>query len=314
MGVFQISVWEPQFVNFNTSFGKFGVFTCADMLQFREPAISLVEKFKVDTMLFPTAWMNTLPLLSAVQYFSAWAMGMRINVLAANIQKPSLDMTGSGIFVPNGPKAYYFNMETEKGKLLLAEIDAHPCLSPTYPPAFNWSLYASGLEHFSPESPTFSSSFYFDNFTFTELSQAAGKYTVCQKSLCCYLSYKMAEKRGDEVYALGVFDGLHVVEGEYYLQICTLLKCKSMDVKSCGQRVDTALTRFDSFSLSGTFNTSHVFPEVLLTGTQLAPGEFEVLPDGRLRSERGLSKPVLTVALFGRWYEKDSPHPTSPLP
>lgn len=29
----------------------------------------------------------------------------------------------------------------------------------------------------------------------------------------------MAEKQEDEVYALGVFDGLHVIEGEYYLQV-----------------------------------------------------------------------------------------------
>lgn len=86
---------EPQFVNFNTSFGRFGVITCADILDFREPAISLVEVFKVDTILFPTAWTNGLPLLSAVQYHSAWAMGMRVNLLSANIHMPSLDLTGN---------------------------------------------------------------------------------------------------------------------------------------------------------------------------------------------------------------------------
>ncbi|XP_062834577.1 pantetheinase isoform X2 [Anolis carolinensis] len=300
---------DPQFVNFNTPFGKFGVFTCADMLNFREPAVSLVEKFKVDTVLFPTAWMNTLPLLSAVQYYSAWAMGMRINLLAANIHKPMFDITGSGIFAPDGPKAYHFDMETKHGKLLLADLDVHPRLSPTYPPPVNWSLYASSIKHFSPRSQVFNANIYFDNFTFTELSQEAGNYTVCHKGLCCHLSYKMTEKLEDEIYALGAFDGLHIIEGEYYLQICTLLKCNSTDVKSCGQRVDTAQTSFDSFSLSGTFNTSYVFPEVLLTETQLAPGEFQVLTDGRLISKRKLSKPVLCVALFGRWYQKDSPHP-----
>lgn len=86
---------EPQFVNFNTSFGRFGIITCADILNFREPAISLVEVFRVDTILFPTAWTNGLPLLSAIQYHSAWAMGMRVNLLSANIHKPSLDLTGN---------------------------------------------------------------------------------------------------------------------------------------------------------------------------------------------------------------------------
>ncbi|XP_066467302.1 pantetheinase-like [Tiliqua scincoides] len=305
---------EPEFVTFNTSFGTFGVMTCADVLNFREPAISLVEKFKVDTILFPTAWTNTLPLLDAIQFHSAWAMGMRVNFLSANIHNPAIDITGSGIFVPDGPPVYYYDMKTENGKLLLAEIDVHPHLSPTYPPPVNWSLYASSLKNVSPEIQVFTGAVYYDIFTFAELSKQAGNYTVCQKDVCCHLSYKMAEKRQDEAYALGAFDGLHVIEGEYYLQICTLLKCKSTDLKTCGQPVDTAKTRFDSFSLSGTFNTSYVFPEVLLTGTQLAPGEFQVLTDGRLISKNSISKPVLSVSLFGRWYGKDSPHPqfTSP--
>ncbi|XP_077208668.1 pantetheinase-like [Paroedura picta] len=299
---------DPQFVNFNTSFGRFGIITCADILNFREPAISLVEVFKVDTILFPTAWTNGLPLLSAIQFHSAWAMGMRVNLLSANIHKPSLDLTGSGIFTPNGAKIYHFDMETPKGRLLVAEVDAHPHQSPTYPPSVNWSLYASNPKHFFPQAEVFTGAIYFDNFTFTGLSQEAGNHTVCQNGLCCHLSYKMAEKCNDEVYAFGAFDGLHVIEGEYYLQICTLVKCNTTDLKSCGQGVDTARTKFDYFSLSGTFNTSYVFPEVLLTGTQLAPGEFEVLSDGRLISSRGLSKPVLSVALFGRWFEKDPPH------
>lgn len=61
------------------------------------------------------------------------------------------------------------------------------------------------------------------------------------------------------------------------LQICTLLKCKSTDLNTCGQPVETAQTKFEMFSLSGTFGTNYVFPEVLYSGVQLAPGEFEVM-------------------------------------
>ncbi|CAM4534263.1 unnamed protein product [Lepidochelys olivacea] len=124
----------------------------------------------------------------------------------------------------------------------------------------------------------------------------------------------MAEKREDEVYVLGAFDGLQVVEGEYYPQICTLLKCKSTDLKTCGYLVATAETSSDTFSLSGMFATSYVFPDVLLTGVQLVPGEFQVLSDGCLINQNGTSKPVLSVTLFGRWYEKDPPHPQQGFP
>ncbi|XP_077667883.1 pantetheinase-like [Eretmochelys imbricata] len=299
---------EPEIVTFNTSFGKFGIFTCFDIL-FHDPAVTLVSKLHVDTVLFPTAWMNVLPHLTAIEFHSAWAMGMHVNFLAADTHNTSMAMTGSGIYAPDGPRAFHYNMDTENGHLLVAELSSHPHLSPTYPAAVNWSAYATSVKRFSPDDWDFCGVIFYDQFTFTELTKPEGNRTVCQKDLCCHLSYRMAEKREDEVYVLGAFDGLHVVEGEYYLQICTLLKCESTDLKTCGLPVATAHTRFEAFSLSGTFGTSYVFPEVLLSGVQLASGEFQVLSDGRLISQSGTSKPVLTVTLFGRWYEKDPPKP-----
>uniref|UniRef100_A0A2K6CGP4 Vanin 2 n=1 Tax=Macaca nemestrina TaxID=9545 RepID=A0A2K6CGP4_MACNE len=91
-----------------------------------------------------------------------------------------------------------------------------------------------------------------------------------------------------------------------YHKVCTMLKCKSTNLTTCGQPVETASTRFEMFSLSGTFGTKYVFPEVLLTEIHLSPGKFEVLKDGRLVNKNGSSGPILTVSLFGRWYTKDS--------
>ncbi|XP_064562983.1 pantetheinase-like [Zonotrichia leucophrys gambelii] len=297
---------EPEAVTFETPFGKFGIFTCFDIL-FYEPAVVLVNKMQVDTVLFPTAWMNVLPFLTAIEFHSAWAMGMGVNVLAANTHNTSMEMTGSGIYAPTGARAYSYNMKTEDGHLLIAELDAHPRLSPASPPAVSWNSYALSVERFSQNGHEFTGIIFEDPFTFTELTKPGGNVTVCQKDLCCHLSYKMAEKRDDEVYVLGAFDGLHVFEGQYYLQICTLLKCPSTNLSTCGQPVETAQTKFDMFSLSGTFGTSYIFPEVLYSGVQLAPGEFEVLADGRLINRNTTSKPVLSVTLFGRWYEKDPP-------
>ncbi|XP_007425997.1 pantetheinase-like [Python bivittatus] len=296
---------EPELVTFDTAFGKFGLFTCFDIL-FHDPAVALVTQLSVDTILFPTAWMNVLPHLTAIEFHSAWAMAMQVNLLAANTHRLSRNMTGSGIYTPSGSQAYHYDAESENGHLLVAEICSRRSCSPTYLPAINWSLYATTIEQF-PETHTFPGIVFHDEFTLSNLTKEAGNLTVCQKTLCCHLSYRMTDQREDELYVLGAFDGFHVAEGDYYLQICTLLKCGSTDPQSCGQSTTTARSHFDFFSLSGTFSTNYVFPEVLLSGIHLAPGGFQVLSDGRLISQNGTSQALLTVTLFGRWYEKDSP-------
>ncbi|XP_069462778.1 pantetheinase [Ambystoma mexicanum] len=297
---------EPELVTFNTPFGKFGTFTCFDIL-FHDPAVALVKDLSVDTVLFPTAWMNVLPHLTAIQFHSAWAMGMGVNLLVSNTHNTKNRMTGNGVYAPDKPRAYYYNVETEDGHLVLAEVLSHPRLSPSYS-AVRWSEHASSIPEFPSSSKPFSRPVFFDNFTFTRLEGAEGNQISCQKDLCCNLRYKMAEKLQGEAYALGAFDGMHVVEGEYYLQVCILLKCKSTDWETCGEPVDSSATMFEFFSMIGTFGTSYVFPEVLLSGIKLAPGDFEVSPDGRLLSRPSIStKPLLSAALFGRWYERDPP-------
>ncbi|XP_053448568.1 pantetheine hydrolase VNN2 isoform X2 [Nycticebus coucang] len=290
---------EPQLVTFNTTFGKFGIFTCFDIL-FHDPAITLVKDFQVDTILFPSAWMNVLPLLTAIEFHSAWAMGMGVNLLVANTHHVNLNMTGSGIYAPDSPKVYHYDMKTDSGKILLSELDSHPRVSPTYPVAVNWSAYATTIKPFPLQKTTFGGFISRDEFNFTQLFEDAGNLTVCQKELCCHLSYRMLEKEETEVYVLGAFTGLHGRRRREYWQVCTMLKCRTTNLTTCGRPVEIASTRFEMFSLSGTFGTAYVFPEVLLTEIHLSPGKFEVLKDGRLVNKNGSSGPILTVSLFGR--------------
>ncbi|KAG8444573.1 hypothetical protein GDO86_009657, partial [Hymenochirus boettgeri] len=295
---------EPEMVSFETPFGKFGIFICFDII-FLKPAASLVVDHKVDSILYPTAWMNGLPHQTAIALHSAWAMGMGVNLLSANTHNTSLGMTGSGIFSPENLGPYYYNKDTEEGQLVLSELSVHPRNSPTlvHP---QWSLYASSIDNYPPGTNVFQGFSYSDNYNFTELREPQGNYTVCQNNLCCHLSYSFKERAKDELYVLGVFDGLHTDEGEYYLQICTMLKCQNNEPKSCGEPVETASTKFEAFSLCGNFSTSFVFPEVLMSDSKLAPGMFQVLRDGRLNSQPNISmEPLLTVTLFGRWHEKD---------
>ncbi|KAK2491879.1 hypothetical protein MC885_010712 [Smutsia gigantea] len=198
---------ESEVVNFNTTFGRFGIFTCFDTF-FHVPAVTLVKDFHVDTIFFPTAWMNVLPHLSAIEFHSAWAMGMEVNFLASNLHNPSMNMTVASMHLIE----FTYDMKTKEGKLLLPQLDAHPC----HAVGVNWNSYASGIEAPSTGNQEFEGTVFFDEFTFLELTGVTGNYTVFQKDLCCHLSYK----------------------------ICTLLKCKTINLHPCGDSVETASTRF----------------------------------------------------------------------
>lgn len=93
-GELQFNVPEKTEIStFDTPFGKFGIFICYDIL-FYNPAVLLVTHHNVDTIIFTTAWFNTLPQYSAIQFHSSWALAMRSNLLSSNIHNISLDMTG----------------------------------------------------------------------------------------------------------------------------------------------------------------------------------------------------------------------------
>lgn len=76
------------------TFGRFGIFTCFDIFSY-DPAVVVVKDFHVDSVLYPRAWYNTLPLLSAVSFHSVWARAMGVNLLAANTHNTRMHMTGN---------------------------------------------------------------------------------------------------------------------------------------------------------------------------------------------------------------------------
>ncbi|XP_063297254.1 pantetheinase-like [Pelobates fuscus] len=293
---------EPEIVTFDTPFGKFGIFICYDIL-FHDPAITLVTQHNIDTVIFTTAWFNTLPHYSAVQFHSSWAMAMGTNLLSSNIHNTSMGMTGSGVFSPDELGPYYYNKHTDEGHLVISKLSSHPRKSKLFS-SVKWDAYASNINHLSPGTKTFNGTIFIDSFTLTELQDAQGIHSVCHNHLCCHLNYSMVEKRNEDVYVFGAYEGFHGPHKVFHVQVCTVLKCNSLE--TCINAAETASTRFEWFSLSGTFNTTYVFPEVLLSDVQLAPRMFRILNDGRLVSLPDIaSKPLLSITLLGRNYEKD---------
>lgn len=134
--------------------------------------------------------------------------------------KTCFPFTGSGIYAPHSPKVYHYDVETGLGKILLSEVDSHPRNSSAHPPiAVNWSAYATTIKPFPVQKNTFRGFISKDMFNFTELFENSGNLTVCQKDLCCHLSYRMLRKEENEVYVLGAFTGLHGRRRREYWQV-----------------------------------------------------------------------------------------------
>ncbi|ESO89938.1 hypothetical protein LOTGIDRAFT_218395 [Lottia gigantea] len=292
---------DVNYATFETPFGKFGTFTCFDIL-FKEPAITLIEQFNVTNIVFPTAWMDALPLLSSIQFHSAFAEGMGVNFLSANIHLPHKRFHGSGIYTPNGPKNFYYNdVGYGGGKLVISQLDVirHRKRHQT---AYNKV----------PKPPSnqrsFQAELFKDKFNFVELRSNSGSVSVCHNRLCCHVEYSNY-KNNNELYAFGAFDGLHTHEGMYYLQICTLLKCANRTRQSCGKPTKQAFTQFTDLKMYGTFDTNYVYPEVLKSRTR--DGQLTLRStgwrynNGVLQATRKTSNPVLSASLFGRIYSRD---------
>lgn len=312
-------------VTFDTPFaGRFGLITCFDIL-FAKPTITLVEK-GVRQLIYPTAWMNQLPLLDCIQFQRAFSLGANVTLLAANIRNDGLIMTGSGIYTPHSATYHHalLGVEPQEGRLLVARVpvwDPHwvgVAPPPPPPPA----AAAPGFCHKEapcdeappPEAPpTFVSSMMYDPFTFALLDGARGHLEVCHGTFCCRLQYRRFPTGGAaELYALGAFAGTHTVNGRYALQVCALVRCAGSTTASCGQEVAVAETRMD-FLLEGVFASGrHVYPSVLASRMVLEQPEAvevgEVTEEGsavRMRHSN-MTAGLVTACLYGRVYHLDS--------
>ena len=304
-------------VTFITSFGvRFGVFTCFDML-YADPALDLVH-LGVCNIVFPTAWMDALPLLAAVEYQQAWSRQTCTNLLAANQDFPLAKMQGSGIYSCGEAKTYVRDDASMQGHLLVATVPLLAKVTYGYP-SHGSACVRPGVKNgqpvFSHQSPpqigdqspaTFQSLMLHDLYTFEKLETPSGKLTICSEELCCQATYsiKNSAVKEKEMYAFGVFSGTHHKDG-YFIQVCALIKCADIDQKSCGQSVKEANTVFESFEIKGNFSAkATVFPEVLSNNVELVSPSF-VKFEGFSLSSKAVHKPLLSAVLYGRVYTRD---------
>ncbi|KAH3874940.1 pantetheinase-like isoform X1 [Dreissena polymorpha] len=441
---------KPDISVFSTPFGRFGLFTCFDVL-FEHPPIDLICRHNISNIAFPTAWMDAGPFFTSVQFHSAFAVGLGINFLAANIHLPSWRFHGSGIYTPQGAAGYYYNTRNDSGgQLIVREIPVvdQPRLEACR--GLNISLSdltdqmlgldktvnneretlqhtkrkGQGKEHNKGHGKRhgkgqgkgkrkgqgkgqgkghgkgqrkgkglgkgkgqrkgqgkgqgsisqhdindemqhgfhvdmFQYDLFYDRFNLVPLRSEGVNTSVCHTDLCCHISYSLEPKNrpameyqtqtangidragqhsthpfnkaedseevevvtansenkraayDEEFYALGAFDGLHVYEGRYYIQLCTVIRCrKQLNVVNCSDEMGEEFSmRLNHFELIGNFSSSYLYPEILLQGeNDFRLTEYPRIwsfTDGHLIVNEYLSSPLAVATLFGRDYGRD---------
>ncbi|XP_002734402.1 pantetheinase-like [Saccoglossus kowalevskii] len=307
------TVGKTNYGVFHTSFGSFAIIICYDML-FSKPSLQLIYDENIKNIVFPTAWVNCLPTLTAVGIQNAWAMGHGVNLLASNLHLPKDDATGSGIFSSvSGALKYHHDMATSNPRLLISHVPAiqgdHRCCTNDDKTGMRTSHIESPLK-FTPETDeTFYGIMDNDLFTFVLLNEDIDSISVCDGWLCCNLSYsKQPENYSTDLYALGVFNGFHTAYSKFYLQICALIRCAGDDPSRCGAPVSTATTVFKKFSLTGNFDPGvYLFPIVLTNHVQLpAISKWHTIyPYDHIWSEGELDDPLVSSVIYGRWFDRD---------
>ncbi|KAK3594131.1 hypothetical protein CHS0354_040902 [Potamilus streckersoni] len=300
---------KPEQINlttFETPFGRFGTFSSLDIM-YHDPAITLIEKMNITNIAYPTAWIDELPLLSAIEFHSAFAEGMHVNLLAANLHLPSAGYHGSGLYWPTGTSIdgmYYYNDSlASNGSLVVGTFNPFIFLESN--DTRTKSLDALSVKSEGIRNKAITVKINGDLFTAILTRDSYGKLHVCQGSLCCDALFE--GEFSSELYAFGAFDGIHTEGDRYYLQACVFIKCANNTPESCGTPTKVSSSYMSKMSFYGNFTTKYVFPEVLVTEN----GVLELvtrywLYQNAVIIDVGLYGSPLSISIFSRDYSHDN--------
>jgi hypothetical protein len=270
--------------------------------------------------------------MAAIEFHSAFAEGMQINLLAANLHIPQENYHGSGLYWPTGTSvnaSYYYNSQNQSSGYLILEDMTPFVIPPNDRPSYrheNLRLgsvqqmkeYQERLERQQREDTSKSIAdtvpdelekiditINDDDYTALLLRGSYGHPTVCQGKLCCSAGYEGSFAK-DELYAIGAFDGMHTAGDSYYLQACVFIKCATKSRDSCGKPSTSSSSYMSKMSFSGNFTTEYVYPEVL-TDQDGTPGLVTStwLYQGSIIIDVGLYGGPLSMSMISRDYSRD---------
>ena len=262
---------DVEYAYVDTPFGRIGTLICFD-LAFSEPGVNLVEKFNVDTIVFPTYWtmMNTSMqfYMNIVAYSSGWARRMGVNFLAANIRSLNSNSYGSAISTPHGiPAEYYEPNQSKVGKLLIVDLKVAPQRYNNSAAKFKASLSQRKDTVKTEVLYLFGHKLSDFDYNVVTLKPNANFASVCHGTICCSVYYDFVSLHPNRQHVLAAYNSRNssTHNAPIKFDVCLFQTCKDNSTDSCFQYpISDSDAKFDQFSLTGQFDSDYVFPS--LTG------------------------------------------------
>ncbi|CAL4120835.1 unnamed protein product [Meganyctiphanes norvegica] len=329
---------DPETAIFTTDFGvTFSLQNYFDVM-YDSPGVLNVVNHGIKDVIMSTAWVDELPHFTAPQHFSGWSVGLGVNFLVSGLHQPTSGQLGSGIFfgVTGDDPLYVWNatlgdellvhrVTTYKSEAsdLLEEIETteSTTINITYKPS---DYFEKEVEQLNPNDQLILHED-LSNYTNVVLKKSELDIILTQTSchnelICCTVTYTWPNNdTKDGNYLLLAFSGNYTIANTYtmYTETCSVVYCLSPDIDNC-TLVENMVPSHNSFkvlSLDGSFNTEYVYPSVmtqdmhlynrtLWTFVELDYNKEKYPHSIRFESDEAVSN-LLSLTMFGRWFEKD---------
>ncbi|XP_067145111.1 pantetheinase-like [Centruroides vittatus] len=309
---------KPEFVTFDTDFGKFGTVVCFDLLW--KEVTELIERWKIDSMVYTSWWADEFPNLFSIETQYSWSLRFDINLIASNKHIPGTGAVGSGIYRgpfisphyvynPNGKAKLSVSRVPRPGVKNLSDDNSIVFEFGTDHPGNNLSSGVCSEKILGPPKSPYDYrclEMNLSNFTLIRLKETAEKIEACNDGLCCTLRYKIANYSLDEDYYLIVLNGsIHVRKYVLATEVCGLVRCDTFKGKACSVFPTKSFTIFEELNLTANFTTKYVYPSLMESEIRLPNTSKWSFNNNSLFLTQPMDGALLTASLFGRAYNRD---------
>lgn len=301
---------------FDTDFGRFGLSICFDMI-FYQPGINMTHNLEqpINTLIYPTHWFDEAPFLGAAQNQRAWAVGNKVNVLAANIHGPKAGSVGSGIYSGDKGEYVYTTATDKEPKLLITNLpvdsrSGDSCES-------NSKVIAFPTTEAEKDTKVVENYGYQDMETKNTqsfiINNTSDNVKVCEGEFCCHLSYALKSEvsaLNNQPFKFIVANRTRSVGYPWCEEFCVLTRYDEEMKNNHHFGVDSDVI-FTEIFINASFSTEFVYPSAMGDGIELVPRKaFDYENNGKdfHLSISDYEKPIRTFGLYGRCYQRDPPY------